>query len=199
MASWSTRLGAAVLAAAPVAGLLLLAAPVAEAHDVLVSTSPAEGTTVDAPPESVALTFDNAVQNKFAQVVVLGPDETPYQDGDPDVVGATVTQQVAGLPAGEITVSYRVVSSDGHPIEGTYTFTVAATTAEATTPDDGSTPTTPALPPTPSPLATEAVADGEPGTSTVILMIGGAAAVGAAVAFAVRARGRRSQVEDTDS
>lgn len=190
------RLGAAVLAAAPFL-FLLLAAPSAQAHDVLVSTSPADGSTVVKPPDVVELTFNNAVQNQFVQVAVLDQAETPYQDGDPEVLGSTVTQRIRDLPTGTFTVSYRVVSSDGHPISGTSTFTVAG-------PDDPSANSTasehpvddaPVSASTPASVADEA--DGAPGAGTIVAMIAGAAAAGALIALLVHRR--RTDMEDTGS
>jgi methionine-rich copper-binding protein CopC len=114
---------------------LALAAP-AQAHDYLVSSTPESGTTLSEPPQQVSLQFNTSIGQQFAQVAVVGPDGTTYQDGDPVVDGDSVTQAVSGLPAGTaITVSYRVVSSDGHPIGGTVPFTIAAASAGASAPD----------------------------------------------------------------
>lgn len=53
----------------------------------------------------------------------------------PEVDGPEVTAAIEdALPAGDYAVQWRVVSSDGHPIEGTQTFTVEQdTAAEETT------------------------------------------------------------------
>jgi methionine-rich copper-binding protein CopC len=115
-------LGAALLAMAT----LLLVAP-AQAHDYLVGSTPEQGATLDAAPSQVSLEFNTAIGEKFAQVAVVGPDGTAYSSRDPVVDGAVVTQAVEGIPAGtDVTISYRVVSSDGHPIGGTVGFAVAA-------------------------------------------------------------------------
>lgn len=115
-------IGAALL----VLGVLLLVAP-ARAHDYLVGSTPENGATLDAAPSTVALEFNTAIGQSFAQVAVVGPDGTDFTNGDPVVDGAVVTQAVEGIPAGtDVTISYRVVSSDGHPIGGTVPFTVAA-------------------------------------------------------------------------
>jgi copper resistance protein C len=109
---------------------LALAAP-AQAHDYLVSSTPESGATVSEPPQQVSLQFNTAIGQQFAQVAVVGPDGTTYEDGTPLVDGASITQAVAGLPAGiDVTVSYRVVSSDGHPIGGTVPFTITAPAAD---------------------------------------------------------------------
>ena len=67
-----------------------------------------------------------------------------------------MTQALAAdLPAGEHTVTYRVVSTDGHPVSGTVTFTTTAAPASAS-PSATATAT-----PTPSPTVA-AVASPEP-------------------------------------
>nr|BFE88475.1 hypothetical protein GCM10020093_110760 [Planobispora longispora] len=63
------------------------------------------------------LTFTASV--RFPKVVVRSADGAPYHDGKPASDGPVVTQEVKpDLPPGEYVIAYRVVSSDGHPIEG---------------------------------------------------------------------------------
>jgi copper resistance protein C len=113
-----------------------LVATAAQAHDYLVSSTPEQGATLDAPPTQVSVEFNTSIGERFAQVAVVGPDGTTYQQGDPVVDGPRVTQAVAPIPAGStVTISYRVVSSDGHPIGGTVGFTVAEQAGD-TSPDD---------------------------------------------------------------
>jgi methionine-rich copper-binding protein CopC len=117
-----------------VAALLaaLLLAPSAHAHDYLVSSSPEQGATLAEAPTEVMLEFNTSIGQQFAQVAVVGTDGTGYAQGDPTVDGAVVTQAVADLPAGAgVTISYRVVSSDGHPIGGTVTFSIEGEGDEA--------------------------------------------------------------------
>ncbi|NDL60692.1 copper resistance CopC family protein [Phytoactinopolyspora mesophila] len=118
------RIGAAVAGA--LAGSVLIAAPQASAHNALIDTSPDDGSTVSTQPGTVELVYDQFVQDQFTQVAVLDADENPYHAGEPEVDHNTVTQAVEDLPDGEYTVSYRVISADGHPVSGTFTFTMAA-------------------------------------------------------------------------
>lgn len=114
-----------------VLGLLLVAAP-ARAHDYLVGSTPEQGATLDAAPAQVALEFNTSIGERFAQVAVMGSDGTAFAAGDPVVDGAVVTQAVQDIPAGTgVTISYRVVSSDGHPIGGTVAFAVGGTDGAA--------------------------------------------------------------------
>jgi methionine-rich copper-binding protein CopC len=104
---------------------VLLGAP-ARAHSYLVSSTPPDGTVLSTAPAEVALTFDEPVSTRFSEVRVVGPDGGDVRAGAPRVSGATVTQPLGALgAAGGYEVSWRVVSADGHPISGTFTFTLA--------------------------------------------------------------------------
>nr|WP_286216766.1 copper resistance protein CopC [Demequina sediminis] len=80
-----------------------------------------------------------------------GPDGQEWGDGATTVSGATVTQRLGdGLPAGDFQVAWRSVSGDGHPVDGTFRFTVEAAPESASTSepsperaDEGATPTWP--------------------------------------------------------
>lgn len=106
----------------------LLATPAA-AHSDLTSSTPTSGATVDSAPAVVELVFNEEIAQTGLQVVAQGPaGSLPL--GTPVVSGTTVTSpwpQNAG--GGDFRVSYRVVSADGHPIDGTITFTVAGAAA----------------------------------------------------------------------
>ena len=124
------RLLAATLATAvlALAGLVIGASP-ASAHNVLKSTSPADGKKVARTPSSVVLTFDEPAIALGTKLVITGP-EGPVQIGKPSLVDNTVTQDLQpGSPAGAYTVDWRVTSADGHPISGSFTFTAEAAAA----------------------------------------------------------------------
>ena len=113
------------LLALPVAG-----ATAAQAHDVLQSTDPADGSTVAVVPDHVTLTFDEPALLVGTEVMVHDPNERMVNVGPPVLVDNTVTQEVTGaLPAGVYTVIYRVTSADGHPIEGRFAFTATGDTS----------------------------------------------------------------------
>ncbi|TDE39958.1 copper resistance protein CopC [Nonomuraea mesophila] len=112
----------AVFAAILAAALLVSGAAPALAHDALKSSSPAKGAKVEALDE-VELEFTAKVRMPF--VIVRGPGDDQHQQGKPELDGAVVRQAVKGpLPDGKYTIAYRVVSSDGHPIEGEIPFRV---------------------------------------------------------------------------
>lgn len=112
----------AALTAFLAALVLLGTAGPALAHDALKSSDPAKGATVESI-DKVRLEFTSPI--RIPVVIVRGPGGTAYQSGDPDAGGKVVTQELKGtLPNGKYTIAYRVVSSDGHPIEGEIPFTV---------------------------------------------------------------------------
>ncbi|CAN5269814.1 hypothetical protein BH11ACT1_BH11ACT1_28420 [soil metagenome] len=159
-AATASRRAVVVLAAAAVA--LLVGAGAAQAHNTLVSTDPVDGSTVATAPERVTLTFNEPARALGTEVVVTAPNGTTVSTGDPVLDGATVSQAVAGaLPAGAYTVTWRVTSADGHPLEGVISFTATGATTVGTGPAAAASPTptpTPAPTPTPSTTALSATA-----------------------------------------
>lgn len=105
----------------------LLPGAAAQAHDVIESASPADGSTVATVPASVVLTFDHTPIEVGTEILVKDPTGTNQADGPAKIVDTDVTQALKpGAPAGKYTVAWRVVSADSHPIEGTFTFTAKA-------------------------------------------------------------------------
>ncbi|MEV8419990.1 copper resistance CopC family protein [Streptomyces niveus] len=174
------------LAAAP----LLFAAQPAYAHTDLVTGSPAEAASESRPPQTIKLTFSDEMTSRYAKVALTTPDGEQGAAGAPQVTGRTVTLPVKpGLPAGGYTVGYRVVSADGHPVTGSYRFTV-----EEAAPAPAPTPT-----PTPTPSRTADASQTPDASSTpdpplpVVAIAGGLfllAAAGVSVAVTRRRRTR---------
>jgi methionine-rich copper-binding protein CopC len=103
-----------------------LAGP-ALAHTTLIGSDPADGAVLTAAPTTVTLTFDDPLADFEPVLTLTGPDGVTYQSGSPTVDGTRLSNAVNALPvAGTYTVAYRVVSDDGHPVEGTVSFTLAA-------------------------------------------------------------------------
>lgn len=126
-------LGTALL----LAMLLALAAP-AQAHDSLISSDPEDGATLETSPEAITLTFSADVLEVSPLVRITDESGTELAEIVPGVEGPTATAQLEEpLPAGTHTVQWRVVSSDGHPIEGTFTLTVEQDAAAPAAPSDG--------------------------------------------------------------
>ncbi|MFM8782862.1 MAG: copper resistance protein CopC [Actinomycetota bacterium] len=108
---------------------LFVVAP-ASAHTSLVSSVPSSGAVLNEVPAEVRI--------KFNEDLLLVDDKNPNRieviNGVGQVVsGMSVVEgpeiftalDLSFEPSGEYLVKYRVVSADGHPIEGEYQFTVA--------------------------------------------------------------------------
>ncbi|NVI88539.1 copper resistance protein CopC [Actinomadura sp. BRA 177] len=106
--------------------MALTAAP-ASAHTSLTAANPAKDATVSSPSQ-IVLTYADPV--RLPRVILMDASKKQYQSGSAQAVDNKVTQAVNGaLPNGKYTVGWRVVASDGHPVEGTYTFTVSGSSA----------------------------------------------------------------------
>jgi methionine-rich copper-binding protein CopC len=107
-------------------GLLvsLLSGPAALAHDQVIDQSPAPGSTVEAGPVDIRLDFSNELLDigSGAEIVVTAPDGSFAPATCAELNGTLATAKTELDQAGTYTVAWRVVSSDGHPIEGSYTF-----------------------------------------------------------------------------
>jgi copper resistance protein C len=127
----SLRTALAVL----LAGLaLVLTATPAFAHTELKTSSPADGSSLDAAPEKVTLTFEEAVTLPGNPISITGPGGAEWTVGTPTISGASVSAAVQPTgPAGQYFLHYTVTADDGDAVKGTVTFnlTRAATPATA--------------------------------------------------------------------
>ena len=111
--------------AALVVGALLAAGP-ASAHNYPVSSSPAEGATVTEQPGTISLTTNDNLLGfgNGSAMEVSGPSDDPryYGDGCSQLLGPTIELDAQLGKPGTYTVTWQVVSTDGHPVSGSYTF-----------------------------------------------------------------------------
>ena len=139
--------------------LLLLAAtsplsgPPAAVHATLVSSEPAANSRVSASPPRIRLVYSEPVEGRLARVTLVPRSGQPmllHADADPRNVNAVIAPVVDSLAAGAYRVNWRVVSADGHPVDGTFTFAVGDTTLGAAPAAAPEPPAEPALEPQPS-------------------------------------------------
>jgi methionine-rich copper-binding protein CopC len=193
--TFKTRLRLAAIAA-----ILIPAATAASpalAHDSLSSTNPAQNTVVTHSPETVSLTLseppaDSKNLNLSTITVTDGAGKT-VSDGQVTVYGPKLSTNLTEGSPGTYKVLWRAVSSDGHPIEGSYTFTVLAPAGQTSTP---SAPSSSAAAPSASPAAstTEERAEG-PNNDSAPLALGIAAvilAVAIGAVLVLRNRGKNT-------
>ncbi|MDQ6728912.1 MAG: copper resistance protein CopC/CopD, partial [Actinomycetota bacterium] len=146
------RIRTALIVAVGLAVSSAQAPAAASAHAYLVRTTPAASGILNAPPATVALTFDEAVEPRFAIISVTdtrGTQETTASArrsaADPDTLLAPLRP---GLPQGWYLVYWRAISVDGHPVQGAYTYSVGPNPGPApqfSVPSVSSTAVTPAL------------------------------------------------------
>jgi copper transport protein len=121
----AAALGLALAAALGLALTWSLAGPLppAGAHAVALSTSPPPGALLDDPPQRVVVEFNEPVQVGAGSLRVI--DQTGAAvGGPPQAVGSSVVAEVPAGLRGWYAVSWRVVSADGHPVSGAWTFRV---------------------------------------------------------------------------
>jgi copper transport protein len=123
-----SRRGRIAAAIAAVVGVSAVVPSVASAHAYLIRTVPAASGVLDAPPPNVQLTYDEAVEPRFAIISVTnaaGRQETTgsvhRSPANPDVL---VVPLRPGLPQGWYLIYWRAISVDGHPVQGAFTYAV---------------------------------------------------------------------------
>ncbi|HEX8804714.1 MAG TPA: copper resistance CopC family protein, partial [Acidimicrobiales bacterium] len=107
--------------------MLVLTPGRADAHAQLESTVPADGDRLDAAPEQVLLRFSESVEVADDGVVVYDGSGEALDTSPPDHPGGEGSAVAVDLPDvddGAYVVSWRVVSADGHPISGAFSFEV---------------------------------------------------------------------------
>ncbi len=125
LADVSGRARAAVLAVVIAAAGVFPA--VASAHAVLQKTVPTASQTVAHAPTQVIMTFDEPVEPRFAVISVTDAEGRQHAVGAPFTppgAADSVATDVHDLPSGWYLVYWRVISEDGHPVRGAFTFAV---------------------------------------------------------------------------
>ena len=113
-------------------------AHLATAHSDLVSADPAPNSIIEKLPDRVTLDFSTSILQIEGsaganQLLVTSSASTRIDDGKVVIDGAQVSVAIdSDAPDSVYQVAYRVVSSDGHPIEGSYSFTAGQPSPEVT-------------------------------------------------------------------
>ncbi len=178
----------AALALALVAAITIwLPATPAFAHAAFTGSTPSDGESLASPPDQIRLEFNETVDERFVETALTGPDGQPVDIGETTVEAGAVAFTADITAPGDYTIGYRIVSTDGHPVEGEIAFTVTAV-PEATTPSD--VPATPS----PAPAATESSDESDESGTASWVPTAAILAVLAAVAAAalIRPSRRRS-------
>ena len=106
-----------------IASVLALGISVAHAHATLKTSTPADGASLPASPQNVTLAFSEPVKVTMLQLQKVGGDKQDLKPL-PTKADATITVPAPTLAIGQYTVSWRVLSDDGHVMTGQVAFGV---------------------------------------------------------------------------
>jgi methionine-rich copper-binding protein CopC len=108
--------------------LAMSVATTARAHSFLVEATPSSKDHVATAPKTVKLRFGGGVEPKYSKLTIEDSSGKVLGEGS---IGAPdkpreLSMDSPELAPGKYVVRYRVLSTDGHIVEGNYEFTVDA-------------------------------------------------------------------------
>lgn len=111
-----------------VISLLSITATPAFAHAQVTSSSPLKNQVITKLPEWIWIEFDGDLMtfgDKNPNEIIVTDSKSKRVDTKLALVGGAriSTKLKPGIKAGRYLVSYRVVSEDGHPVQGSFYFT----------------------------------------------------------------------------
>jgi copper resistance protein C len=115
----------------------LIAALPAAAHDAVIDQSPKRGETLEAGIIEIRITFNNELLvvsgGNSSEIIVFGPLGTAERLRNnscafPSAANRELSTRVDLDQPGDYRVSWRTVSSDGHPISQSFVFSVVNST-----------------------------------------------------------------------
>lgn len=110
-------------------------------HATLLRSSPAANSRLAQPPDTIRLVFSEPVVPGLSQISLIDSAGNARQlqvAGDPRNVRILVGR-VGPILRGEYKVSWRILSADGHPIAGSFSFFVESSSATIVPPTASST------------------------------------------------------------
>ena len=130
----------------------------ASAHTSLITQQPVGNSVIQELPPEISLTFDESliVIGNANRITVLDPMGNEISTGETKVLNNVVSRSVTSsdMP-GKYSVTYRVVSEDGHVVSATYQFTLQSNSKSPVAAADPA-PTTSSLE-EPMPISSEVV------------------------------------------
>jgi len=97
------------------------------AHAKAISADPAPRSTLNRSPQSISILFSQQFEPTYSTITVKGSDSKPVTETKAIVDPENKKRLTLSLPTlapGKYTVSYKVLSLDGHTIASTYTFRI---------------------------------------------------------------------------
>lgn len=109
------------------------------AHATLVHTTPSNGEIVKVNPYKITLEFSEPLEPDLIDLKLYDWNGHQIKIKRPKLTPGNVSQMYAEVPKlneGTYTAAWSIVSEDGHPVEGSYSFSVGKITAEKMTAPD---------------------------------------------------------------
>ena len=94
-------------------------------HATLLRSTPAADSRLAKSPDNIRLVFSEQVVPALSQITLVGPDGNGTQlqvANDPHDVHVVVGRVTGALTTGAYKVNWRVLSADGHPVGGSFSF-----------------------------------------------------------------------------
>lgn len=102
--------------------------PVANAHTAMVSSSPKKNAVLTTSPKYISITFNEELieiaGKQISKISLFNAKGKAISIPKAQVIHRDIVVAVSTLPSGKYKVMYRVVSNDGHPVSGSYFFTI---------------------------------------------------------------------------
>ena len=188
----------ATLLTTVVAAMFIAIPAPAAAHAALATSSPVDGTQLDRMPGAVSITLNERVRTPA--FLVLTDERDARVNSDQVRIGSdgktVITEVPTDADPGEYSMSYRVVSEDGHPVTGTIGFTVEQPSSPSPADPSQSSSVSPSTPATEDLAAPAAEVDDGGNWSTILTVLGFFAVSMVGLILFVRAGLRSSGHED---
>ncbi|MCQ6280782.1 copper resistance protein CopC [Bacillus sp. EB600] len=98
------------------------------AHAYIIKSTPSENETLRHSPQKVSIQFDETIQPAFHSIQVFNSkgNQVDQKNGHIDPINSSIIEcgLKQNLPNGTYQIQWKVVSSDGHPVEGVIPFQI---------------------------------------------------------------------------
>lgn len=98
------------------------------AHAYIIKSSPVENENLSKPPDHISIQFSESVQSGFHSLVVMDSSgkQVPLKNEDINVKNHSIleAQIKEDMPDGTYSIQWKVVSADGHPVQGVIPFSI---------------------------------------------------------------------------
>lgn len=94
------------------------------AHSDDMATMPADGDVVQAVPDAIIFTFDDAIRLTRIEMTHVGHPSVDLDLGEQQSFATEYSVPVIGMGGGTYQIEWRGLGIDGHPVQGEFSFEV---------------------------------------------------------------------------